>query len=143
MRQLRSRLIPLIAYVAIVVPLSAQTPPPAGPPAQEAGAQQPPAGAPSRRAPRPYDQVITARAGTERGALIVHKVDDRYFFEVPEAMLGRDWLLVSRLSGVPAGTGGFQSAGSSVNERMVRFERLNNNVHLKSISVDAVADESL
>jgi hypothetical protein len=136
-------LISLITCAAIIAPLSAQNPPPAaGAPQQEAGAQ-PPAGAANRRAPRPYDQVITARAVTERGALVVHKVDDRYFFEVPDAVLGRDWLLVSRLSGVPAGSGGFQSAGSSVSERMVRFERLNNNVQLKSISVDAVADETL
>lgn len=133
----------LLAFVAIVAPISAQNPPPpASPPAQEAGAQQPP-GAAGRRGPRPYDQVITSRARTESGALVVHKVDDRYFFEVPDAMLGRDWLLVSRISGVPAGSGGFQSAGSSVAERMVRWERLNNNVLLKSISVDAVADESL
>jgi hypothetical protein len=133
----------LVVLATIVAPISAQNPPPAGgTPAQEAGAQ-PPAGGQGRRAPRPFDQVITARATSERGALIVHKVDDRYFFEVPEAMLGRDWLLVSRISGVPAGAGGFLSAGSSVSERMVRFERLNNNLHLKSISVDAVADESL
>jgi hypothetical protein len=143
MRHLRSLLIPLFAIAAINAPISAQNPPPpAGAGQQEAGAH-PPASAANRRAPRPNDQVITARAATERGALIVHKVDDRYFFEVPDAMLGRDWLLVSRLSGVPAGSGGFQSAGSSVNERMVRFERLNNSVHLRSISVDAVADASL
>ena len=135
-------LIPLIAFIALVAPTAAQNPPAAGAP-QQAAADPPQAGGRGGRGPRPYDQVITARAVTERGAIVVHKVDDRYFFEVPDAMLGRDWLLVSRLSGVPAGSGGFQSAGSSISERMVRFERLNNNVHLKSISVDSVADESL
>ncbi len=134
----------LVAFAAIIAPTYAQNPPPAaGTPPQEAGTQQPAGGAANRRAPRPFEQVITARAVTERGALVVHRVDDRHFFEVPDAMLGRDWLLVSRLSGVPAGSGGFQSAGSSVSERMVRFERLNNTVQLKSISVDAVADETL
>ncbi|MEO6221796.1 MAG: DUF5117 domain-containing protein, partial [Vicinamibacterales bacterium] len=154
MRYLRLILLPT-AFVTVAIPYmaraeahalptAAQNPPPvAGAPPQESGAQQPAVPAGNRRAPRPYDQVITSRATTERGALVVHKVDDRYFLEVPDAVLGRDWLLVSRLSGVPAGGGGFQSAGSSVSERMVRFERLNNNVLLKSISVDAVADESL
>jgi hypothetical protein len=138
-----SRLIvSFVTCLALMVPLAAQNPPPAGPPQQAAG-DPPQAGGRGGRGPRPYDQVITSRAVTERGAIVVHKVDDRYFFEVPDAMLGRDWLLVSRLSGVPAGSGGFQSAGSSLSERMVRFERLNNNVHLKSISVDSVADESL
>lgn len=132
--------IPLLACVATTAHLSAQDPPTTSPPpasGQQAG------GAAARRAPKPYDEVITADAQSEQGAITVHKVDDKYFFEVSDAMLGRDWLLVSRLSGVPSGSGGFQSAGSSVSERMVRWERLNNNVLLKSISVDAVADPSL
>lgn len=143
MRQ-RRFVISFITCLVLTIPIAAQNPPATGAPQQGTG--DPPqagGGQAGRRAPRPYDQVITARAQTERGAIVVHKMDDRYFFEVPDAMLGRDWLLVSRLSGVPAGSGGFQSAGSSLSERMVRFERLNNNVHLKSISVDSVADESL
>src|SRR5690242_13590705 len=111
MRRFRTLLIPVVACAALVAPMSAQNPPATGTPPQEAG-QQPPAAGGNRRAPRPYEQVITSRATSERGALVVHKVDDRYFFEVPDAVLGRDWLLVSRLSGVPAGSGGFQSAGS-------------------------------
>ena len=98
-----------LAAVTIASPLFAQNPPAAGAPPQtgapgEAGTQQatPPA---ARRAPRPYAQVITARAHTERGALTSHKVDDRYFFEVADSIMPRDWLLVSRLSGVPAGSG--------------------------------------
>jgi hypothetical protein len=73
----------------------------------------------------------------------VHKVDDRYFFEVPDSLLGRDFLMVTRVSGVPAGSGGFQSAGSSLNERLIRWERVNDRVLLRSISVDAVADDTL
>src|SRR5262245_18231362 len=94
-------IIALILLPAVSIPLGAQNPPQTPP--VEAGAQLPAAAA-NRRAPRPYEQVITARAATERGALTVHKLDDRYFFEIWDAILGRDWLLVSRLSGVPAGT---------------------------------------
>jgi hypothetical protein len=121
------------------------TPPQTTPaaPAAEGGTQPAGGNAAGRRAPRPYDQVIPARAVSEHGALTVHKVDDRYFFEIADGVLGRDWLLVSRLSGAPAGSGGMTTAGSSLNERMVRWERVNNSVLLKSISVDAVADESL
>lgn len=135
-----------LATLAIVVadPARAQTPPPGGaPPQAPAGEGAAPQGAAARRAPRPYAQVITARAHTERGALTAHRVDDRHFLEVADSVLGRDWLLVSRISGVPAGTGGFQFAGASVNERMVRWERVNDRVQLRSISTDAVADDSL
>ncbi|MEP6621495.1 MAG: zinc-dependent metalloprotease [bacterium] len=135
----------LALMIGMAAPLAAQNPTGGAPvptPTPGEGAQQVPTPA-VRRPPRPYGQVITARAHTERGALTAHKVDDRYFLEVADSIVGRDWLLVSRLSGVPAGSGGFQSAGSSVNERMVRWERVNDRVQLKSISVDAVADDSL
>lgn len=112
--------------------------PPAGQPAAADGA-----GAAARRGPRPYAQVITARAITDRGGITVHRVDDRYFFEVPDSLIARDFLMVTRVAGVPAGSGGFQSAGSSLNERLIRWERVNDRVLLKSISTDAVADDSL
>jgi hypothetical protein len=108
------------------------------PPASEAAAA-----AAARRGPRPYAQVITARAHTEKGGVTVHRVDDRYFFEVPDSLMGRDFLMVTRVSGAPAGGAGFETAGSSLNERMVRWARVNDRIILKSISVAAVADDSL
>lgn len=125
---------------------SAQTPPPAQPPVTppataDGGRAGGAAAAP--RGPRPYAQVITARAHTEKGGITVHRVDDRYFFEVPDSLMSRDFLMVTRVAGVPAGSGGFQSAGSSLNERLVRFEHTADRILLKSINVDAVADDSL
>ena len=128
----------LIAFAAIDA--GAQNPPAGAPPAGEGN---PPAPAGGRRGPRPYAQVITARAITDRGGVSVHKVDDRYFFEVPDSLLGRDFLMVTRISGVPAGSGGFQSAGSSLNERLVRWEHVGDRVLLRGISVDAIADDTL
>ncbi|MBP8274529.1 MAG: hypothetical protein KAY59_08865, partial [Acidobacteria bacterium] len=67
----------LITFVTLVSPLAAQNPPAQTPPAAAAQAggegAQAPGGAGARRAPRPYDQVITARAKSERGVLAVHK----------------------------------------------------------------------
>jgi len=132
----------LLSLTAVTV--SAQTPP-VTPPAQ---AQTPPdaanaTGQPGRRGPRPYAQVIPARAHTEKGGVTVHRVDDRYFFEMPDSLLGRDFLMVTRVSGAPSGSGGFQTAGTSLNERMIRWERMNDRLLLKSISTEAVADDSL
>src|SRR3954464_588890 len=103
-------MLPLPLIVGSALPLAAQNPP-VTPPAQQP--QTPPAGAPNPaapRRPRPYDQVIPARAHTERGGVTVHRVDDRYFFEVPDSLLNRDILLLTRISGVPAGFGGFEFA---------------------------------
>jgi hypothetical protein len=137
-RLLSSTAFLLIANASI---LGAQIPAQQQPPAQGTEGQQP--GPAARRAPRPYAQVITARAHTERGGITTHKVDDRFYFEVPDSLMGRDFLMVTRVSGVPAGAGGFQSAGSSLNERMVRWERAGDRVLLRTVNPDAVADDSL
>jgi hypothetical protein len=115
------------------------------PPVATAPAPSAPTGdnAAARRGPRPYAQVVTSRARTERGGITVHRIDERILFEVPDSLLGRDFLMVTRVSGVPAGSGGFQSAGSSLNERLVRWERVADRLLVKSISTAAVADSSL
>ena len=120
-----------------------QTNPPAGqPPATPAqgaggGQQQQP------RRPRPYNQVITDKAVTDAGGITVHRVDERWYFEVPDSLLRRDFLFVSRIAGVPSNFGGFLSAGTSVEERVVRWERNGDRVMLRSVGFDAVADDSL
>ena len=139
----RVRLLVLLFSIAPAL-AAAQQPPAQQPPARPVGVSSDSATAtPPRRGPRPYAQVIPPRAHTERGAITIHKVDDRYFFEVPDSLLNRDQLLVSRIAGVPAGTGGFTSAGSVITERMVRFERFNDRVLIRSATAEAYSEDSL
>src|SRR5476651_2304093 len=51
-----------------------------------------------RAAPKPYASVITDKALTHDGLFKTHKVDDRYFFEIPDSLLGRDILVIARIS---------------------------------------------
>lgn len=118
---------------------SSQQPAPAGAAPSGAGQRETPA----RRAPRPYREVIPARAVTDSGGIPVHRVDDKWFFEVPNALLNQDFLLVSRIAGVPARFGGFTSAGQSVAERVVRWQRQGTVLVLRAVSYEAVADDSL
>ncbi|WP_310381572.1 zinc-dependent metalloprotease [Flavobacterium sp.] len=91
-----------------------------------------------------YSQVITKDAVTDDGLFKVHKVDKKYFFEVPNKYLNKDMLLVSRLSKLPANLGGgFVNAGSETNEQMVVWERFQDKILLKSKSFNAVANDSL
>ncbi len=87
--------------------------------------------------------MITDRAITDAGGITTHRVEDRWFFEVPDSLVGRDMLFVSRVAGVPANIGGFLSAGQSVEERLVRWERHADRIVLRSLSVGAYADDSL
>jgi hypothetical protein len=116
------------------------TPPaPAGQarPGGATGAARPTAG------PKPYAEVVTAKARSDQGLFTVHVVDGKVLFEVPDSLFGADMLLISRISGVPANMGGFLSAGMSVNEQMVRWERQDDEVLLRKYATQAVADDSL
>ena len=131
----------LFAALTIAATAVAQDPP--TPPAGGAAPAGGPAAPAARRPPRPYAQVITDKAITDPGGITTHRVDDRWFFEVPDSLMRRDFLLVTRVAGVPANFSGFLSAGTSINERVVRWERQGERLFLRSISFRAVADDSL
>src|SRR6187549_729422 len=45
-----------------------------------------------------YDKIITSKAKTDKGLFTVHKIDDKYFLELPDSLLGREILVVTRIS---------------------------------------------
>ncbi|MFT5667975.1 MAG: hypothetical protein ACI9DK_002175 [Vicingaceae bacterium] len=91
-----------------------------------------------------YKEIITAKAKSDDGIFHVHQVGEYYYFEIPFRQLEKDMLLVSRIAKIPAGLGGgYLNAGSKTNEQVVRWSRVNNSIHLKSISFNSVADEEL
>jgi hypothetical protein len=139
---------PFAALVALVpAALAAQqpapTPAPGAVPGAAPGAAPGVQAPPVRRGPRPYAQVVTDRAVTDKGGITVHKVEDRILLELPDSLAGRDFLLVTRVAGVPAGFDGFISAGTSIGERLVRFERAGERMLLRAVATGAYADDSL
>ena len=93
--------------------------------------------------PRTYSDVITAEAETDEGVFDVHWVDETLYFEIPDPMLGRDMLLVSRISKVPTGFPGFSPAGVKTGEQLLRWERRGDRILLRTISYSNVADDTL
>ncbi|MEI9943174.1 MAG: DUF5117 domain-containing protein [Chitinophagaceae bacterium] len=96
-------------------------------------------------APRPYKEVITAKAITDKGLFDVHKVDDKYFFEIGDSMLGREILVVNRIAkaaaGMRNGTTGY--AGDPIGQNVIRFEKgPNNKIFLRTISYSEYAKDS-
>ncbi|WP_299274545.1 zinc-dependent metalloprotease [uncultured Psychroserpens sp.] len=91
-----------------------------------------------------YDKVITKDAITDDGLFKVHKVGEKYFFEIPNDHLGKDMLLVSRIAKLPANLGGgYINAGSKTAERLIAWERFDTKILLKERSYNSVADEEL
>ena len=94
-------------------------------------------------AARSYSDIVDERTLSDDGLFTVHHSDDDFYFEVPDSLLDRDMLLISRVSGVQAGMGGFLPAGAAVSRQMVRFERAGDRVLLRKYSGEAVADDTL
>lgn len=100
---------------------------------------------PKPSGPKPYKEVITSKAVTDEGMITVHKVEDKYYFEIPDKMLGRDILVVNRLSKAAAGMRNFffGYAGDKIGDNVIRFEKgPNNKVFLRLISYDEMAGDS-
>lgn len=95
-----------------------------------------------KNGPKPYEEVITEDAETDEGLFTVHKVDDKYFFEIPFDLLEEEILVVSRIAGHVKGLN-FGGAGmKSRPQQVIRWQRLDNKVMLRSVSYNSVADEN-
>lgn len=100
---------------------------------------------PFKTGPKPYKEVITDKAVTKKGLFHVHKIEDKWFFEIGDTVLGRDILIVNRISKAPANTraGFFGYAGDEINENVIRFEKgPNNKIFLRNISFTVYAKDS-
>ena len=60
--------------------------------------RRPPQITPPRTGPRPYREVITDKAVSQKGLFAVHKVDEKWYFEIGDSLLVRDILVVNRIS---------------------------------------------
>ena len=77
--------------------------------------------------PRRYEDVVTKDAKTSRGMVLYHKVKERHYFEIPQALMGRDLLWSAEISQASTGVGsGAGFNGLSLGYKVVRFERVEN-----------------
>jgi len=96
--------------------------------------------------PKPYKDVITDKAISKKGLFTVHKVEDKWYFEIADSLLGRDILIVNRLSKAAAGMRNFffGYAGDQIGNNVVSFEKgPNNKIFLKKISFDELSKDSM
>ena len=93
---------------------------------------------------KPYGEIIKSTAVSDSGLFVVHQLDENYYYEIPFSQLDKDMLLVSRIAKIPEGLGGgYINAGSKTNEQVIHWSRVNNSIHLKSISFNNVANKEL
>ena len=47
--------------------------------------------------PKPYKEVITSKAISKPGLFTVHHVEDKWYFEIPDSLMGREFMAITRL----------------------------------------------
>jgi hypothetical protein len=86
---------------------------------------------------RPYDEVITSQSKDFPGLFIVHRIDEKIYYEIPQAALGKDMLWVTQIEKTGAGSG---YGGDQVGNRVVRWELRGEDVLLRDVKYDIRAE---
>jgi hypothetical protein len=77
---------------------------------------------PLRGGPRSFRSFFdTAKLRTQKGLIVVHWHDDKYYFEIPNSLLGKELLTVTRYVRTAAGAPKY--GGEQTNQNVLRFER--------------------
>lgn len=148
-RELLKLVLPAAISSLILSQLSAQDRRPTQPAASNTtiNTQQPPPVLPpiNRGGPRPYKDVITDKARTDEGLFKVHRVEDKFYFELPDSLLNRDILVVNRISKAAAGMRNSYVgyAGDMIGSNVIRFDKgPNNKIFLKKMSYDEMSRDT-
>lgn len=100
--------------------------------------------APKKDGLKPFSEVITAKARTKNGLFKTYKVDDKWYFEIPDTLLNREMLVVTRLNKVPSGVsvGNQQYGGEELNDQVWQWERRGKQVFIRVPSYSVRADST-
>jgi Met-zincin/Domain of unknown function (DUF5117)/Domain of unknown function (DUF5118) len=95
---------------------------------------------PKKGAIKPYTKVITKNAKTDKGLFTVHQIDDKFFYEIPDSLFGREMLMVTRIAKTANGIG---FGGGKQNTQVLRWQKKGKKVILRVVSYNVVAADSL
>ena len=87
-----------------------------------------------------YSDIITDKAITDEGLFYVHKVDEKYYYEIHDSLLNRDMLMVTRIAKmakeIPLGA-------HKLSEQVLSWQKFDKNLLLKELSFSNYASDSL
>jgi len=95
---------------------------------------------PKKGAIQPYNKVVTKDHKTDKGLFSVHTKDEKYLFEIPNDLLGREMLMVTRIAKTANGIG---FGGGKANTQVLRWEKKGKKILLRVVSHNVVADKGL
>ena len=93
-----------------------------------------------KQGPKPYKEVITDKAVSHQGLFTVHKIEDKWYFEIPDSMLSREFMAITRFSKTAAGG---TYGGELANQQTLQWEKgPSNTLFLRVITLVNMAADS-
>ena len=83
---------------------------------------------------------IVSEAKKDEGLFNVYFKDDKYYYEIPDSLLGRDMLMVTRISKMAVS---IPLSRHKMNEQVLRWEKKNKDILLREASFVNFASDSL
>ena len=111
---------------------------PATPATEPAKPAAPAATTPPKTGIRPYKEVITDKAKTDKGLFKVHRLDGKYFYEIPDSLFNREMLVVTRYAKTPTVDGTY--GGEELNEQIWKWQKRDKQVMIRIPSYRNIAD---
>ena len=89
---------------------------------------------------QPYNKVITKDAKTDEGLFLIHEIDGKFMYEIPDSLFDREMLMVTRISKTASGIG---FGGGKQNTQVLRWQKKAKKVVLRVVSHQVFAADSL
>ena len=87
-----------------------------------------------------FKDLITDEAETKEGLFTVHRVDEKFYFEIPDSLLNREMLMVTRIAKTANGLG---FGGGKQNTQVVRWQKKRKQILLRMAQYENYAADSL
>ena len=87
-----------------------------------------------------YNEIINKKAKSDDGLFLVHQVDEKFYYEIPDSLLNKEMLMVTRIAKTTSGLG---FGGGKQNTQVVRWVKKRKQILLRIVSYQNVAADSL
>ena len=83
---------------------------------------------------------LTKGMDMSKGVINSYTNNNKLLFEIPNEILGKEILVVTRLAQVPSGYSPYINAGSKTSEQVISFYKKNNKIDIRQLSYNNIAD---
>ena len=85
---------------------------------------------------------LTKEMIESKGVINTFSKNNKLYFEISDDLLSKEILVVTRLAQIPSGYSAYINAGSKTSEQVIDFQKKNNNIYVRQLSYQNIANEN-